>query len=161
MEGPQGVLRCPQRSHKDRVSVLSAHPTKVTEVTVVVLGVMTAADVREVTGGGDMNWQLQARHAQRSCSVLHNLNRVCILFIFCISVSLFVDEVWRDTAWYWAQERGEGSTGFLVALVFGGIGNIGGEDGIFNSGLSGRRHVLSRSGELGNVWFMYTPYMHF
>ena len=83
----------------------------------VVLGVVTAADVREVTGGGDMNWQLQARHAQRSCSVLHDLNRVCILFIFCISVSLSVDEVWRDTAWYWAQERGEGSTEFLVALV--------------------------------------------
>ena len=44
-EGPQGVSWSTQRLHKDRDGVLFTQLSKVTEVTVVVLGVVTAADV--------------------------------------------------------------------------------------------------------------------
>ena len=109
---------------------------------------MSADDIREVAGGGDMNWQLWVKHALRSCSFLHCLNMSCILFIFCTSVSLFINEVGRVAACYCAQERGEGLAEHLVVLVFGGVGFVGWEDGIFNSGWGRRGHGLSRSGEM-------------
>ena len=149
------------RSHKDRVGVFFAHSSKVTEVTVVVLGVMTAANVGEVTGGQDMNCWLWARCAWVSWSILHDLNSFCILFILCTSVLLLIDEVWGDSARYWAQERSKGPAKVLVALVLGGVSNIAREDSIFNGRMCRRGHVLSRGRGIAIFDHWGFSYMYF
>ena len=58
----------------------------------------------------DLDSWLQVCHALAICSCLHDWNNWHILSIVCTFVSLFFEEVWRDMAWYWAQERGEGLT---------------------------------------------------
>src|ERR1700722_8045284 len=101
------------------------------------------------------------KRALRICSSLHVLNIFCILLIRCTSVLLFFEEVWRDAPRYWAHESGESSTELLVSRVLSGVGDVGGENGIVNSGRCGRGHGLSRGRDGEDVGFPKRPYMCF
>ena len=149
IEDPQDGLSKSGRGNEDQGYIIIA-------VMAVVLGVIVGAqNVCDITGGWDTDRSTHRHLPCKICSFFHSLAIFLHSRLPCGSFILILDELERNPTTFRFNELAEDVGNGIILSV------MKGEDGIVNSGWSGRGHVSSSSS--GNMVFrdVDTPYMHF